>query len=328
MNKNELRISASETFTSITISELSKKLKTTDIQRVLNEEHYLSIYNNILSLFEQGLHILSVGVLILAELDQDLFILDGQHRFQAFMKLYKETKYDHTFVINIIKVSSEEEMRLLFNRINDTIPANSIPQGINKTLCNDILKYFTLHYKEFFKNNKGGGVQRPNIDFITFEQHINVLSKIYPNDLLQRLKDLNDQYKLCNYTRFVESKSDTATKINGLLIKVKDKGGLYFGMFRDLKNAFESLYINRKTYIEPRTCITPALRDMIWRRYVGKEKGECCFCQTDINVNTCHMAHDLAHSLGGEETIENLFPCCANCNLKMHTTGYLDFKGV
>ena len=66
--------------------------------------------------------------------------------------------------------------------------------------------------------------------------------------------------------------------------------------------------------------IPKALREQVWIQRFGKVFEHKChvkWCYNYINVFTFNCGHNIPASKGGRETLENLYPICANCNLGM-----------
>ena len=66
--------------------------------------------------------------------------------------------------------------------------------------------------------------------------------------------------------------------------------------------------------------IPSAVRQQVWIQRFGKifeHKCHISWCTNQINVYNFHCGHDTPASKGGDATIVNLFPICANCNLGM-----------
>jgi 5-methylcytosine-specific restriction endonuclease McrA len=66
--------------------------------------------------------------------------------------------------------------------------------------------------------------------------------------------------------------------------------------------------------------IPKALREQVWRRYIGdKFKNKCyiVWCSNTITVFDFHVGHDLPESKGGSTVITNLRPICSRCNHSM-----------
>jgi 5-methylcytosine-specific restriction endonuclease McrA len=66
--------------------------------------------------------------------------------------------------------------------------------------------------------------------------------------------------------------------------------------------------------------IPRALREQVWIKYIGKKYNSKCYihwCKNDIDVFNFHIGHNIPESKGGDLTLENLRPICAQCNLSM-----------
>ena len=69
--------------------------------------------------------------------------------------------------------------------------------------------------------------------------------------------------------------------------------------------------------------IPKALREAVWKTYVGEEVGRthCMVCQTNyISQLNFHCGHVQAEAAGGATDLQNLRPICASCNYSMGTT--------
>lgn len=74
--------------------------------------------------------------------------------------------------------------------------------------------------------------------------------------------------------------------------------------------------------------IPKAVRDKVWDRYIGIEKGisKCICCRTQqIAQNNFECGHVVAEAKGGGVTVANLRPICSLCNRSMGTTQMLQF---
>lgn len=80
--------------------------------------------------------------------------------------------------------------------------------------------------------------------------------------------------------------------------------------------------------ILPRSNIPSALRHTVWNTYLGEEKGTSkCFCCKSETISRAnfHCGHVIAHSNGGETTVQNLRPICPSCNMSMGSKNMEDF---
>jgi hypothetical protein len=317
--------SPSERYDLVKISVLSSKLNPSKIQRVLIPERVEKIYQEYHSDFKKGKEIQLPGCLILAEKDDTVSLLDGQHRFTALYRLYTEEKHDQTVPINTIVVCSDEEIRKLFNKVNDACPVAEIPEGISRETVNIAVKHFTDKYPKCFSSARSGTAQRPHIHISRFEVEMNKLSEIYPNpkELISILTKKNEQLRQSNLKVFQTKKNESLTKVESFRNKAAEKGGLMFGMFPEFE-CFADLYPSK--VVRVRKSIAPVLRNRVWNIYYpGKSEGECMFCGNKITQKECHMAHNLAFVKGGDENVDNLYPCCGTCNLSMGTLSCEEF---
>ena len=67
--------------------------------------------------------------------------------------------------------------------------------------------------------------------------------------------------------------------------------------------------------------IPKRVREMVWKTYIGKKwDGKCkvSWCDNTFSVlSSWHVGHNNPESKGGDLSIENLRPICAECNLGM-----------
>ena len=66
--------------------------------------------------------------------------------------------------------------------------------------------------------------------------------------------------------------------------------------------------------------IPKAVREQVWIQKFGKCFDHKCYiswCKNRVDVFTFHCGHNIPASKGGDMSIDNLYPICANCNLSM-----------
>lgn len=74
--------------------------------------------------------------------------------------------------------------------------------------------------------------------------------------------------------------------------------------------------------------IPSAVRNNVWNIYVGtsEKEGTCYCCKTErISYANFQCGHVEAHAEGGEVTLQNLRPICAQCNQSMGKTNMTEF---
>jgi 5-methylcytosine-specific restriction endonuclease McrA len=73
------------------------------------------------------------------------------------------------------------------------------------------------------------------------------------------------------------------------------------------------------------------IKQQVWYYWIGKEIGTTkCFCCNfnDITQLEFHCGHIISESTGGETTVENLRPICAQCNLSMGAMNMNQFINI
>lgn len=77
-----------------------------------------------------------------------------------------------------------------------------------------------------------------------------------------------------------------------------------------------------------RAKLSAILREQVWLEYIGDKLYGKCFCcqsaQISILRNT-EFAHVVPVARGGQDTVENLRPCCESCNRSMGTMNLMDY---
>jgi hypothetical protein len=83
----------------------------------------------------------------------------------------------------------------------------------------------------------------------------------------------------------------------------------------------DPLHVRRKN-------IPKHVKTLVWNKYVGSTVAEAsCMCcrEAKITCRSFHCGHVIAESKGGNMTINNLRPVCADCNLSMGTRSMNEF---
>jgi len=77
-----------------------------------------------------------------------------------------------------------------------------------------------------------------------------------------------------------------------------------------------------------RKSIPKTLKNKVWDRYIGKEKGvgDCFCCKKEIDSKNFECGHVVAVANGGKNTLGNMRPICGICNKSMGTENMIQFK--
>lgn len=305
-------------------------------QRIIDDTRVNEIFLKIKQVIESGEEPFLPGCLIIVKSDNKKWLLDGNHRFQIYKKLYEECKFDCQIVCNEIEVKTDEEARSLFKIINNVVPIPDMPEGIDLTSVHLIAKYFIEKYPRIFSNSRSRKCFRPHLHRDSFQEKIGQLlgelEKKGPVDntiIIRKIEEFNEKLKSKNWKYFKSSNHDTSVSIMNHMAKARQKGGFYVGMFGSYKWLFHLFGIynitNRFHYVKK--SIPKALRISVWNRYMGgsARKGLCPICRyTEIRIEDFHCGHDLAEAKGGMMNVDNLFPLCHLCNQSMGTKTFYE----
>lgn len=85
--------------------------------------------------------------------------------------------------------------------------------------------------------------------------------------------------------------------------------------------------LSNKKKIPARKTVPPPLKLKLWSTYNGTSiEGKCFCCQRPITPFDFHIGHVIAHSQGGDISLENLRPICVTCNTSMGAENLFEFK--
>lgn len=158
----------------------------------------------------------------------------------------------------------------------------------------------------------------------------------------KRMVNVNSQYRivadasdtylfnhvigLLDHEKMLKSPKDTIEFSDGLVFEIHDPE-LESSSEEDSEDDLspESPLRQEKKHSR-RVSIPSKVRQLTWRQYIGSSMdGECWCCGDDITFENWHAGHVLAYTHGGKNTVHNLRPLCASCNLSMHDVHMADF---
>lgn len=76
----------------------------------------------------------------------------------------------------------------------------------------------------------------------------------------------------------------------------------------------------------PKRKYTPIDQRVSKRKILAKTKGHCIYCGVKLDTENFSVDHVIARALGGEDTLENLVPCCRSCNSAKRTKDITEFR--
>lgn len=275
-------------------------------QREYTEERVMEFYNKILRDNNENDSVPYLGIIHCAICDNDLYILDGQHRYFAYLK-YNDVFHKDFNITYILKhCVSKDELKQYFKDLNNNFHMNEIilkDDNIDK--CYEIKKHIANKYPKHI--SKTQSPKYPNIQLDQLCQYLLLsFNGLDIQKMIEKIEQMNQKIKKelqedCKFDLL-----DSANK----------------------KNGFYMAYLFMKTENESkRKKISQSVRNRLWEdNYPDSNRGKCFCCGMEVMTSNFHAGHILSVRNGGSNHIENLKIICSCCNLSMGTQNLLEFK--
>jgi hypothetical protein len=142
------------------------------LQRNLCESHIQKMVHDQRSEYDTFKCFSMLHSITVASLNDELFVLDGMHRLQAFSDL-ATLGYpvgDVVLPVVVYYVSSLDELACYYNRINQHMPIHPLElTGTWDTYEKPLIKLLTVHYEPYFKDTQGS-CRCPHISLNDFKK--------------------------------------------------------------------------------------------------------------------------------------------------------------
>ena len=205
-------------------SKLSKILSIPMYQRPENQIHIDNIFNSIKNIIQkQNIPKLTGCLILTKKLNSDIYdLIDGNHRFSAYLKILNELQFDIKTFVQIIYTESEYESKDLFSIVNKNLPCPQLTKGVQQSEVNEIINYFIKEYKIFSDSENS---KRPFISKKLFSKFISDLISRNINNIviIDTLKKYNEDLKSKNWMYFRYSTKDNQDNLEKLMKKASDK---------------------------------------------------------------------------------------------------------
>ena len=279
----------------IQLSKLNKSnIKIPDCQRDLNNDRV----NEIITKVSTNHNIIfRMSPIIIAKLDDESYIIDGQHRYYAFNQLKIKD-----ILVQFITVDSDDDLKELFNEINQNTP---LPINWLNLPTKDKIKHKKLmkDFKSKWNNVLSDATKprQPQIKKKEFEEVLMELGNIKIEDIIE----LNNKLK-----ELIDDKSKF------------EKKEFYLSLSKDLKE--DLIKILNKEEIElnlgyKKAHISKTIKTAVWETYTDKYKIKCPIdiCRNNITALNFDCGHIISERNGGKLELYNLRPICHQCNCSM-----------
>jgi 5-methylcytosine-specific restriction endonuclease McrA len=289
------------------------------------------------------------GIFELVSVGEELFLVNGQHRYAALLKLGQEGYRELLLHIRIKTVLSQTQLNEYFCAVNGSKQALICHNTDEQLVINGFKKHMVGTYgATYFPASKRP--HKPNMNLDKVVEHmmqIQLLEQLKctrAKELCRAVDELNNFYCSKMY--------DIAWWGNDCLIKKdaqkwKDRAQqkniqtpLFLGIYPDYEwmdrlithvtqgVAYDSMPHFWKT-VHCRKKPSARLREDVWKKRNGKRAftdGKCYVCQEPLTFGNMQCGHIISYYHGGTGTLSNLEPLCASCNRDMGTENLARYR--
>lgn len=271
---------------------------------------------------------------VIGKLNNNLYIIDGQHRIHTAYKL-SNNGYDDELIFCQYLCKDNTELRYLFEMTNKDSHRNQFyidNSELTKIKIDNFMRELKNKYplgNRFFTS--GYSNQNP---LKTYESFRDDLIKIKFFDNFENVDDMFD-YILQKNDEFYDNYNYNSHLANNQnCFYTKELFSLNNGIvFTSKKNNFIDYLENNN--IRPfhvlkggKKRINKALKKMVWNKWYPNSVSNTCpisNCKNIITNNSYSCGHIIAESRGGDTNVSNLRPLCNDCNTLMGSNNWNEY---
>lgn len=323
-------------------------------QRVLNKQHIKKIIEDQVKEYDRYkcFSILqAISVAVVANDPLNTYVLDGQHRREAYLELEKMgyNVKDVLVPVVVYRVMDTTEMVRYFNMINQNMPIHPLElqddyADCGKVLVENLTKTFGVYIKHDSKNSRC-----PHINMNDFKKNLAGRQRLVET-LQEKDKTVDELWaKIIEFNTYIkdnmkashqlcQAMSKRLTDCEAKATKFKSDEVCYLGVWRRFEWLDFALVVllegknfgDMNLACDPNTKvpIPIVVREQVWKKCNPNtcDLGMCFTCCNDLYFRDMQCGHVKAHALGGDTTLENLMPVCKSCNNDMGVMNLFEYK--
>lgn len=262
--------------------------------------------------------------------NNQMYLVDGQHRYESIRKLNETNNIPVTF--EIVYVNTMDELKENYKMINKNTTLPEFPETIDKNIPEDVAKYFRTTFPNIWSKNSRA--RRPHIYFNYFQEALGIIVEELciknKEELLELVIERNNTLSNWEISNYPDNKN-----INQCMIKKCIENKIYLGLYKHVSDDFRYEWVRDiikhntgKDIKQISKCtrkknIPKSLKTALWDKYIGKDKRSafCICCNNDeIKIENFHAGHIIPEKKGGLPDENNLLPICSACNTSMGIT--------
>jgi len=317
-------------------SILLKHLKIPEIQREVNQDRVDEIECRLCDEYDKN-NFFDFGTLLLCDYDDNLYLLNGQHRYCALKSITQKHNLDIPIKVEVRRCQSKNDMEKLWRISNDSREVKLVKNSNHQLILNGLRKHLNTKYPKYI--SEANKPHKPHINLNNLIEEIENIN--FPEYLLQKLiheiENINNFYKE-NQNNMDLWKKWRIPSIGENLEKCRLKDQtktLYLGIFQNFEWLYrikEHLENNIPYELMPHQLITTSSRKisrktsfLVWDKYNSfekiKERGDnfatCFVCRKRLEQENFQCGHVVPFFYGGKNSVDNLEPICSSCNQAM-----------
>ena len=273
----------------------------------------------------------------LCKIGKKLYLIDGQHRYQALKKVYKEGYMDN-ILVRIVLCDNIDEMKNDFAllNVNSNIPIvyTYFEDEFVQDLMLKLKAKLKTHYGSCFSRSQSSSSNRMHIDEFMNIFDLNFIKSLYLNnnnvDIFERLCIINNVVQLIlsehneqELSKYISKNDSSIIKERGFYLSLKNVH--WKSHFEDQNKMVEITLLNTQKYKKKN--IPKALRNIVVNKHFGNRFISNCFvCYKEFNRDDVQIGHVISEKNGGQTIEQNLRCICKTCNCSMGTQNLNDFK--
>ncbi len=255
-------------------------------------------------------------IVVATDKQKQVWILDGQHRLKAYEKLTEEKVLPENIKIPVyvISVDSQEQAKVLFQRINVSQPYFELPEH------SDVLKKVMISlqntYPDAIRSDSGQ----------KFCQIPRIMASKLERDLSELIENEKDYTEILRQIKQINAilKEKCSPKVRSIGEKLND---FYLGCEKNWYKLGSTQVKGYENVNETRIHISSNTRKQVWGKIFSDIDGECYGCTQPIDVYNYIVAHITPLSKKGTNDLDNLYPLCKDCNSKMGSKSFERYFG-
>ena len=305
------------TIETIKATDLTKKhLLIPETQRLLDNQHFTDLYNYQKEHYTKYGEFFFPNPIIVCVLDNDEYIIDGQHRIKCIKKLCDEKYKDFSIFFVKIKVTDKKEIEDRYNAINKNEPVK-LYLDINsyKSFHKPFESYINNNYSKYIKNTDNP--RPPNINLKHLRDYTDNV-KVEYDVFITEFEKLNMYYKK-NPTRACKNVQEECLLFYYKKFEWVDR------IIYSIENKVEYKDMSHEP-ISYRVKIKKQLRKEVLKKRNSNMEGLCYCCEKPVEYDNFECGHINSVFLRGETTLSNLEPICSMCNNDMGIKNLLVYK--